>query len=106
MKEFPPFYIGQKVVCLVDEPIVGIKKGDVFTVSACYKFCCAWLAETLEVVSPINFAGSCKHKTVLVIEKGARLPIECDVLSPVEENFQSIELEKVIEIETPLICVN
>lgn len=107
MKEFPPFYIGQKVVCLIDEPKVGVKKGDVYTVDKYYKLCCVWIIETKEVISPINYTGYCKHHGIAIfVIQNKPLPFESTALAPVEHSFQSIELEKVIEIETPLICVN
>lgn len=95
MKEInlPPFYVGESVVVVKGfkklRQVWGFnypKKGDVVTVDEIRKH-------------PIHDFWLVKIPTC-----------ECELchrcFAPIEKQFQSISLEKVLEKETPLICVN
>lgn len=91
----PPFYPTQKVVCVVDlyklRSIYGYNypyKGDILTITKCEKvspsakcFLCCFVEDVFQDLSHEFFA-------------------------PVQENFQSISLEKVLEDVTPMISGN
>lgn len=105
MKEnnLPPFYVGQKVVLLVDS--INVKKGDVFTVLRCFKHCCVWLVD-VGLLSPVYANLGCtKCEAVLRLEKGKPLCPESCCFAPIESQFQSISFKEVVEIESPLISV-
>lgn len=42
INNLPPFYVGQKVVCIQSHSRGHFKKGDVFTVKSVLKPCCNW----------------------------------------------------------------
>lgn len=97
----PPFYLGQKVVATGDIPHnqhgldrTGIHKGTVLTVRKCYGLC-VFFNEI------INNSSSCFSS----IDNGEPA-YHVRFFAPVQENFQSITLEKCLETETPLISVN
>lgn len=88
----PPFYVGQRVVAIKDSgPIptmISYNKGDEFIVS-------------ITKQSRTKKEWHCGFTT--------RPPDEyydCNSFVPVEQNFQSITIEKVLELEMPLISVN
>lgn len=107
----PPFYIGQKVVAIIDligkgekrEPVFYGAKGTEYTVSGIFK-CCKWKIN-VSIYYPAGYTemkcGGCN--TVL-----CDFIVWCpaDSFAPVKENFQSISLEKILEEETKLISVN
>lgn len=104
MKNLPPFYIGQRVVCL--EGFSKYKKGKIYTVGALFKTdCCnVWKVGCIKIKGSSDdmFECACGAKPVFI-------PIPYYVLSakffaPINENFQPISLEKVLETE--LISVN
>ena len=93
----PPFYIGQRVeyIDVVDGIIMGgkpLKKGDKVTVVG-VSFEKGWTIRNeklwfIEIDIAIGYLYSAKD------------------FVPIEENFQSISLEKILEEETKLISVN
>lgn len=86
----PPFYIGQRVVALDDScPGFGYqyKKGDE------------------KQVDKLRFSEKSKKWDFLPVGE-SRYHLACHKFAPIQENFQSISLEKVLELETPLISVN
>lgn len=99
----PPFYVGQKVVSLIDGHLV--KKGDIKTVLSIYKYCCVWHID-VGLISPIDWTGTCPHGTKLVIKKGKPLHPESICFAPVQENFQSISLTEILKQETKLVGAN
>ena len=100
----PPFYAGQKVVALVTG--FGMNKGDQKTVISCFKHCCQWHID-IGLLSPVDKTFTCKKcNSKLQLINGKTLYPEAVCFAPVQENFQSISLEKVLEEETKLISVN
>ena len=83
----PPFYVGQRVVQLVDGSRGQSKKGDVHTVLG-IKLLSQWCID--------------------IGQKEGDRTIWCwhYCFAPIQENFQSISLEKILEEETKLISVN
>lgn len=106
--EFPPFYVGQKVVILKTCTTNGlnIKKGSVVTASGCVKCSCGtWMVGIVECP---GFCETSEHKkSHLYYHPGdTNLHGEAKHFAPIIENFQSISLEKILEEETKLISVN
>lgn len=108
---FHPFYIGQRVVALKSKgnPYgISIKEGVVYVVKNTMQCKCGkWKIDIgLPSSDPsrgVNTCAYCHHRYAThdgVSWVGAAL------LAPIEENFQSISLEKILEKETPLVSVN
>jgi hypothetical protein len=106
----PPFYVGQKVVAVKDT--ISLKKGKeyvILDIKAAY--CkCGW---HVDIGLPLRYpnsktfkCGKCNAEGVLPPDAFGKEWINYHLFAPVQENFQSISFEKVIEKETPLICVN
>lgn len=104
--EFQPFYVGQKVVALVDfETIRGasmLVKGKVYVVKGIRKaLCCKrWEVDYGCIYDGLTMCkcGNIDHEIVFWIGASNFAPLHTD--------FQHIELSKVLEIETPLIGTN
>lgn len=111
MENLPPFYVGQKVVRT--GPTVETKsgrrvtKGSVYTVAFCY--CCAscssWKVGILELpcATPTQKATchcGCKKGNISHYVGSAKF------FAPLLENFESVSLSKILEVETKLIGVN
>lgn len=104
MENLPPFYVGQKVVALKDSPYhPEMRKGKVFTVLA-LNFCCCWSIDIgLKVMKSHLYCADCN----IVFGQHGSIAWKCAKrFAPLEENFESISLEKVLETETKLIGVN
>ena len=90
MNNIPPFYIGQKVVCVNDAPgwitgVIRLSKGRVYTV--------------LDTVSYSDGSWDVR------VEKGEKT-WDSSRFAPMEENFEEIAFEEVIEVEKKLTCAN
>lgn len=103
----PPFYTGQKIVALKTSKCRTIKKGKVYTAAFCVKGCCqGWDVGIKEVTAYLDFSQCYKcNKTVRHTGKFFLIG-RASAFVPLEETFQPITLEKVLENETGLICVN
>jgi hypothetical protein len=100
----PPFYIGQRVVAVTST--LFISKGlEYRVIDMYYRSCCKkWsiyigYVDIGEHYCPVH---NTTHKPRVL--KGVYH--NAKYFAPIEENFQSISLEKVLEKETPLIGVN
>jgi hypothetical protein len=98
----PPFYVGQKVVCIESVPHnqfgfnrKGIDKNTILTVRRCYNNCVFFNEITNEC-----------DMGVFAVRDGGEPAYNVSKFSPVQDDFQSITLEKVLEEETKLISVN
>lgn len=100
----PPFYVGQRVVALKNG-FFHIK-GEKYTVAE-MMFC-----SSCKVWSVLTSENSFEPASIYHCDCGANLKSTIYVggnakyFAPIEENFQSISIEKVLEKETPLIGVN
>lgn len=107
----PPFYVGQKVVALKSATVLGasVVKGNTYTVAVIMQCSCGkWMACVKEALYNYSLLPSLSYFLLCHIEN-YRQPYaggDAKYFAPVQENFQSISLEKVIEKETPLVCVN
>lgn len=94
----PPFYVGQNVVRTV--PVDGLVVGQTYVITD-ISWCCDKWGWRVSVYGGDNenlCCASCgKQKTQNYAAK---------YFAPIEENFQSITLEKVLEQETKLVSVN
>lgn len=100
----PPFYVGQKVVCLktsgeCKETGARFLEGNTYTVVKCVFCCGVWKVVCKEVAGV--YGWWCCVRADLPYCSGA-----AKYFRPVEESFQQITLQKVIEIESSLISVN
>lgn len=99
----PPFYKGQRVVNVKRIIHARIKKGTEFIVKDLLQCKCGEWAVDVGVKLKGEFEISCVCEAVL----SERIVwLQHSLFRPVQENFQSISLEKVLETETPLISVN
>lgn len=91
-----PFFIGQRVVGSdVVLPASRIKKGHPYIIRECH---------FTPSLNPIANGKSFWY--VCIEEWPDHRWLAPRLFTPVQENFQSITLEKCIEVETPLISVN
>ena len=103
----PPFYVGQKVVALRTSPVVNgaqIIKGNTYTVKDIFFCKCGdWIVVVKEVKMdcPKPWTMCCKENY-----HSSNVAGPSYVFAPIEENFQPITLEKVLEQETQFISVN
>ena len=108
MKELnlPPFYIGQRVIALTSDPKGGMRiKGKEYPILDIRECKCG--RYTVDIgergVYAVVICSSCRHETprptVTEWHNAASF-------APIQENFQHITLEKVLEEETKLISVN
>jgi hypothetical protein len=44
-QNIPPFYVGQEVICLIDAPDFGLKKGTEKIIMGIQKPCCSWMVD-------------------------------------------------------------
>lgn len=94
----PPFFIGQQVVCIKQIDFKGVIKGNKYTVQAIKKCCGEYSIVVVRTEQPTvcykcyQPMGDCFLNSIF--------------FRAVEENFQSISLEKILEEETKLIGVN
>lgn len=105
----PPFYVGQKVVCIRGHQTGCPKKGHIYPVLGVYQYpCCkTWLVdygEKAPYIPDVSTCHICKKKNP-AFGTGNFL-IDAERFVPVQENFESISLEKVIEKEKVLTCAN
>lgn len=109
MKEInlPPFYVGQRVVCVKDNSSKSIKKGQEFSVLGLNQFSCGCWSIDIGIKSESPRTGCGEH--------GLHQTAKCNngikwfhvkLFAPIEQTFQPITLEKVLEIETKLVSAN
>lgn len=87
--------VGQKIIALVDGDALPkpVKKGDVFTVLAVRKMCCAWHVD-VGLLSPKTVKMICKfHGTPMNLVRGECLWPESRVFAPINPYSNSISLE-------------
>lgn len=105
----PPFYVGQPIVCI--NPSAILIKGHKYFCKDIKLGCCGWevyvgLSESNELQSNCIWIDHCKRCGKVERTFDSRRFHFADRFAPIQENFQSISLEKVLEKETPLISVN
>lgn len=98
----PPFYSGQRVVCIVNQSQNFVTKGQEFIVIGVKKFCCKWTID----VGLINIKMSvickdCGHREITHIAW-----LKADLFIPIDESFEVIEYCEVLGKEKPLISAN
>lgn len=107
----PPFYVGQKIVAIENQKDGDFKKGALFIVRGlemCHK-CKRWYIDIGRVIHTTNdgFEDICHcGDSKIIYSKSMPEWYSSKLFAPIQESFQSITLEKVLEIETPLISVN
>lgn len=109
MKEInlPPFYVGQRVVAVKDNIDRLFKKGDCFTVTGIIKSVCKCNDWDVNVgISKVSNSLECTVCKTIWENTTKYAWFSFRRFAPIEENFQSISLEKVLEEETKLISVN
>jgi hypothetical protein len=100
----PPFYVGQRVVAL--RSIGCVKKGKEYVVLGLFKCtkCHVWYVQHTHAKGVVlNDKFPCCGNPIVTKDYRAA---SAKHFAPIEENFQSITLEKVLEQETKLISVN
>lgn len=101
----PPFYVGQEVVAVRNQPDGDFKKGDTFKVTSCFFGCCSW--EVTVGIYDTNFESICNICSGGISFYGKHeAPYHASAFAPITSTFQPITLEKVLEEETKLIGVN
>jgi hypothetical protein len=98
------FKKGQKIVAIKDHSQGMFHKGDVFTVlGVSHSPCCKLEVVDIGLMTPNGWLAcrGCNHTRESEI---AWIKARCFV--PIQEEFQPIELTKILELETPFIGVN
>lgn len=103
MKEInlSPFYVGQKVIAIRNHTDLLFKTGETFIIKDIKIFCCGWVMNI-----DILVFNSCKSECSKCKKVRDGLYFSCTSFAPVQENFQSISLEKILEQETSLISAS
>ena len=102
MKNLPPFYQFQKVVAL--EGGKWIKKGQEYTVQRLFQFSCGcWAIDVGIDRKRGGLVGCTTHNSNVVDED---VWFHSKFFAPIQEKFESISFEKVIEKESELIGAN
>jgi hypothetical protein len=104
--EFAPFYIGQRVVAIINHSKGMFKKGDEFIIMGIERgncMCNKWLVRLNTNFGYSNgpVCRKCNIKT-----DPPYTWINADRFAPIEEKFESISLYEIIETETALISKN
>jgi hypothetical protein len=105
----PPFYVGQRIVAIKDHSQGRFKKGDEFVVKDQKMKCCGWAVyygDNMKFPKGTIIEWPCSHCGGKTLSKDQRVFFKSTSFVPIEQNFQSISLEKVLEKETPMISVN
>ena len=103
MTNIPPFYVGQRVVAIVDHSQGAFKKGDEFTVTSIYFGCCQWLV-TIGIY-PLRPKWKCDH-CYSIHASPEEWEFFCYRFAPIHTDFVSITFEDTIIIESPLISMS
>lgn len=97
----PPFYVGQRIVAIVEKKF--LVKGKIYVVIGLHKYKCGcWVVEVERIDGYETYCGICSTENDL--KKGVWHDVEFFV--PLEQTFRSITFEEVIKIESPLIGIN
>lgn len=107
-ENIPPFYVGQRVVAVMNSPRGFFKKGQEFVVQGIHFFKCCHQDWVISIgIDGIDRYCACACGTRFVFP-GSNVFMwhVTSLFAPIESQFQSITLEKVLETETPLIGVN
>lgn len=101
---YPPFYIGQKVVAIKNHSQGLFKRDDDFVIRGLRKSGCCniWLVDIGRKTS----CGIIKCNGCGFAERSEIGWYAAKLFAPIESKFESISFEKVIELESPLIGVN
>jgi hypothetical protein len=96
-KNTPPFYVGQRVVLLIDGDIFGHKKGSQHVIKDIWYGCHSWFVDVgwISPVSTTRYCRICDSK--LVITKGdAFYPDPCR-FAPILPAYEQVTFEQVTE---------
>lgn len=106
-QNFPPFYVGQRVVRVGASVHPFVKKGDVYTVAAIKQCqsCKNWKVSCVEFHPTHSGHGEYCNCGNIIISDGF-IYGRAEGFAPIQENFQSISLEKILEEETKLVSAN
>lgn len=102
----PPFYVGQKVVCIRPNIENLPSMGQVLTVHEITKSKCPcdmWIVSFLNILGYGN--GTICLDCYTYLSNGGPLYFYSNRFVPLLENFTAITFKEVIEIEQPLISV-
>lgn len=98
---FPPFYVGQKVVSLFNTE--DLIKGNEYVITRiAVRSCGCWSVQVGIKRLIISKYCTCDHDIRLAGSDW----LNAKKFAPIESTFQSISFEKVVEIESPLIGIN
>lgn len=104
-ENLPPFYVGQPVVCV--KSIGCYKEGNKYVIKYMGQcpYCKCWMVGAIEHGRHLSMCShNCGCGEILsVVPYYTALAKR---FAPIEENFQSISLTKVLEQETELISAN
>lgn len=105
----PPFYIGQKVVCVktsANKLGMSVIKGEVYVIKALIKCNCGLWKCDVGVRHSIQGNSYCGYCGYTFAQIGGVGWCNCNLFAPIESQFQSISLSEILEKETELISSN
>lgn len=95
--EFPPFYVGQKVVAIEDHTQGFFNKGDEFTVYSIEKNCCGYkITIGIPKRKKYSFCSFCNKEKLII---GNQSPFNARKFTPITSTFQAITYKEVIKQE-------
>lgn len=102
-KDFPPFYVGERVEAIEDHNQGAFKKGDHFIITSIYKGCCNYKVTVgIKSTSTNSRCSICRAKT----KQESEWIFHARRFRSLEDKFIQISYSEVLEKETPLISVN
>lgn len=103
----PPFYVGQKVVCVDPRPDFGLFKDKIYTIAEVIRCKCGATNVAWGATNPLITHSSCYSCGNIVTQESKYYFCRSSRFAPVQEQkFPLIKLTKVIEKEKQLMSAN
>lgn len=106
--KLPPFYIGQKVICVKDGKNgkgIGVTKGEVYQIKNIVACNCQWSVD-VGISGGSLYGNVCPRCGKAITPPTYSCYASASLFGPIREDFQSITLESIMQVETPLISSN
>lgn len=100
LNNLPPFYVGQKIVSLINASNLGIKKGDEFEVKRIQKACCKDYDYLVDIGIFVKHHYSQCHKCNTTFDKTGVIWLNRKLFAPLQQQkFPLIKLSQIKENE-------
>jgi hypothetical protein len=94
----PPFYVGQKVICVDTTGNPPVKKNKEYTVDSVTKGCCGWeITVGIQADSSYDEVSFCRKCGSRTPSPGSTWPLRASRFRALTETFQPISFSKVLD---------